>query len=236
MNSTGIIEHTRRVEHELASACALKRIDLDPDIERRTGTFRGAPVTIESAAYRGSKLRLARFAVVYGKSLEIGNVMCVPDPAYVVPILGADLVAVRPDSVMIAADLSPVSQSPDDHEEQFQMVFQALSTRPPVPSGGELPEWAQELFSPHSLYTRAGLSELDNAFKTFHIYPEVFRNMLDSSRPDPQRLEEISSAQSRYMDVHRNDDKGLRLLGAMFDMDWAKRYLETFLFPLDLHY
>lgn len=231
MTKSGICETIRQMERQIVGAFDLTQVAIDPDLSRRIGTFRGSEVTIESRQYRGGRVRLARFAVVYGETLEIGNVMCFPDPAFIVPILGADLVAVREDSVMIAADLSPISPSADDHRDQFTELQNACKNWTDLPSGGDLPEWALRLFSPFALYTRVDLSQVPNAYQALGVFPELFVRHLKAAQANSTRALEISQAQGHYADVHRADDKGLRLLGAMFGMDWAERYLREFLFP-----
>ncbi len=231
MIRTGIIEVTRQVEQQVVDAFGLTPVEISPELARRHGEFRGGRIVIESSMYRGNRIRNARFAVVYGETLEIGNILCVPDPDFVVPILGADLVAVRESSVMVAADLSPVSSVESDHVDQFQRLARFRESSPELPSGGELPEWAKLLFSPHALYTRVGLDQATDAFEALNVFPARFIEELQMADAQLDRRVEISRSQGHYSNVHRADDKGLRLLGAMFGMEWAQRYLEEFLFP-----
>lgn len=231
MIKTGLVDVTRQVERQIVDAFDLTEVEIESDLACRTGTFRQASVRIESRQYRGDRIRLARFAVVQGETLEIGNVLCIPQPAYVTPILGADLVAARANSVMVAADLSPVSGIWSDHRDDFDELKRARKEAPDVPSGGELPAWAQDLFSPHALYTRVELAQAPDAYRAFQVFPDVFIRRLASAEPDPSRVPDTSRSQEHYSDVHRDDDKGLRLLGAMFGMEWAERYLRHFLFP-----
>jgi phycocyanobilin:ferredoxin oxidoreductase len=227
----GIVATTRSVESDLVQQLNLSPIPIDSRLATAIGTFREAPVTIETSAYRNERIRLARFSVVYGETLQIGNILCIPEPDYVVPILGADLVSVRSDSMMIAADLSPVSSDPGRHKEQMAELARARAECEPVPPGGELPEWAQQLFSPHALYTRIAPSQAEKAFKALRIFPRTFAKLMNIAHPEPGTASAIAAAQSHYSDVHRADDKGLRLLAAMFGMEWAERYLEKILFP-----
>ena len=231
MIDPGIVATTRSIEARLVGQLHLSPVSIDLSLASATGTFREAPVNIETSAYRSDRIRLARFSVVYGKTLQIGNILCIPEPNYVVPILGADLVSVRSDSMMIAADLSPVSSEPSMHKEQMEELARASAQCAPVPSGGELPDWAQQLFSPHALYTRVAPSQADTAYEALNVFPCTFVKLVNMAQPAPETATAIAAAQSHYADVHRADDKGLRLLGAMFGMEWAERYLEEILFP-----
>ncbi len=226
-----IVRRTAQTERRMIEAFGLAAIQLDPALQSRTGSFKNKPVTIRSSAVSGPLMRVARFSVISGETLEIGNVLCVPEPSRMVPILGADFVAVREDSVMLAADLSPVSDVPGDHAAQFALLDRALANCPELPPGGDLPEWAVELFSERPLYTRVHPERLTEAFEVFDHYVEAFIQMVQEAEAHPERSAEISRSQGYYSDVHRADDKGLRLLGAMFGMEWAQQYLEEFLFP-----
>lgn len=231
MIDPGIVATTRSVECKLVQQLNLSPVPIDSWLSSAIGTFREAPVVIETSAYRSDRIRLARFSVVYGETLQIGNILCIPDPNYAVPILGADLVSVRSDSMMIAADLSPVSSEPSIHKDQMEELARASARCEPVPSGGTLPDWAQQLFSPHALYTRIAPSQTEIAYEALEVFPCTFVRLVKMAHPAPQTAPAIAAAQSHYADVHRADDKGLRLLAAMFGMVWAERYLEKVLFP-----
>jgi hypothetical protein len=46
--------------------------------------------------------------------------------------------------------------------------------------------------------------------------------------------DEVIAAQASYLADHRNDDKGLRMLGRLFGADWSARYISSVLFPEDI--
>lgn len=229
--SRGIVPVTHAQESLLVETLGLHEYPVSADLQHHTGTFRGAPATIETRIYRSDSGHVARIATISGPTLEIGNIVCYPSPELCVPVLGADLVSVRDDSLMIAADLSPISTNVSDHEEQYRALEARLQKAPKLPSGGELPQWAQTLFSDHYLYTRGSLSESTAAFDRFAIYSELFMKFLANAPASYEHVVEFAEAQQRYAQIHRDDDTGLRLLGAMFGLDWAKRYLSQALFP-----
>jgi hypothetical protein len=227
----GIIEKTRIVEQQIVERFSLTPVEIPQDLSFAEGQFRDQLVTIESAAWSGGAIQYARFAVVHGPNLQIGNILCIPHPGLITPVLGADLVAVRENSVMIAADLSPVSPNPSDHAHQMNSVETAVAASPQVPSGGDLPTWAREVFSDYPLYTRVSRDQLAVAYQVFDLYPELFCTFVENAVERPSTVDDVEAAQNRYQRIHRDDDTGLRLLSAMFGSGWARRYLDHVLFP-----
>lgn len=222
---------THATEEWLVRELELEPLALDDELAFRVGDWRDAPVTIETRAYRGERVRYARFAVVLGQGLEIGNLLCLPEQALPVPIFGADLVAVRRDLAMIAADLSPTVPPGPERDRQLATIATRRAVGPDLPSGGELPAWAAERFSPHTLYTRISPDELPLAVDAFRAYPDAFIEGVMMTDPRTALSNQIAGAQDAYMTAHRVDDKGLGLLRKMFGAAWADRYLTDVLFP-----
>lgn len=222
---------TRATEEWLVRDLGLEPLAVDDEMASRVGVWRDAPVTIETRAYRSERVRYARFAVILGQGLEIGNLLCLPEPALPVPIFGADLVAARRDLAMIAADLSPTLPVGPGRDRQLAGIAARRASGPILPSGGELPAWAAERFSPHTLYTRITPDDLSLAVEAFRAYPAACIDAVTMTDPLPALSSQVASAQDTYMTAHRVDDKGLGLLRRMFGAAWADRYLTDVLFP-----
>lgn len=218
-------------EAYLVRELALAPLPLEPGLGRAAGVWKGATVTVETRAYHGGAIRYARFAVVRGAGLDIGNVLCLPASEHPLPILGADLVAVGRETGMLAADLSPVLPPGTERTAQFAALAARRARRPPLPSGGPLPAWCASWFSPHALYTRVDAAGLRDAVDAFHDFPRAFVALVRRSIPRPALTRQVMEAQEGYAAAHRTDDKGLRLLATMFGTAWAERYLAKVLFP-----
>ena len=95
-------------ERFLVAQLSLSPVELPSHLQATSGQWKSAPVTITTRAYDGGVVRYARFATVQGAGLQIGNLLVLADPTYVLPILGSDLVALGVRPTMLAADLSPV--------------------------------------------------------------------------------------------------------------------------------
>ncbi len=222
---------TAEVEAWLVVELGLEPVVVPKDLAGATGTWKGAPVRIATHAYRGGPVRYARFVRLVGADLEIGNVLCLPDPVYPLPILGADLVGLRRTTGMLAADLSPTLPPGRDCDDQLAPLARRRSAHPDLPFGGALPAWCAAWFSPHALYTRVAPDQLPAAVAAFWDYPRAFVELTRRTRPRPELTGEMAARQDGYAAAHRTDDKGLVLLAKMFGDEWAGRYLEQVLFP-----
>jgi phycocyanobilin:ferredoxin oxidoreductase len=222
---------TLETEAWLVRELALLPVAVDPALAFAEGSWKGEHVTIETRAYRSDTIRQARFAVVKGPSLEIGNIVCLPDFAQPLPILGADLVAIRREQGMVAVDLSPTLPVGPEREAQFAGLAARLTAHPELPSGGVLPDWCTNWFSPLALYTRVPLSQRDAAASVFREFPRYFVELAQHSVARPELQSNAARVQDGYMAAHRTDDRGLGLLAKMFGTAWTERYINELLFP-----
>ena len=218
-------------ERFLVDRLSLSPIDLPSQVHTARGQWRADAVTIRTRAYDGGVVRYSRFVTVEGTGLQIGNLLVLADPTYLLPILGADLVALGERAMMLAADLSPTFAAGPGRTAMNAAVGAALGPRPPLPIGGELPGWCAALFSPHALYTRVNAVDREYAAAAFRFYPEAFVSLARTAESHPDLAATVRKGQGAYAAAHRLDDKGLGLLGKMFGKAWAEHYLEDVLFP-----
>ena len=222
---------TERAEASLLRGIGLASVPLPPGLDEREGRWKGERVSIVTRAYSGGPIEYARFAIVRGAGLEIGNILCVPFCRYPLPILGADLVAVRHDTGMLAIDLSPTLPPGQERETQLHAVARARASHPVLPPGGTLPAWCADWFSPHAVYTRGSPADLRAAPAVVHDLVTTFLRMVDDCAPRPELDAHVGGVRQGYLAAHRTDDKGLNLLGKMFGQEWAERYVREVLFP-----
>jgi phycocyanobilin:ferredoxin oxidoreductase len=222
----------RDAEGRIVQTLGLTPLQLAPHLACATGNWRGAPVRIESRAYRSERIRYARFATVSGQNLDIGNALCLPALDVGLPIFGADLVAIRQDAAMIAADLSPTSRSGSAYAALLTTLTKLHEKHSHLPSGGDLPAWCTDWFSPYPLYTRFPPAVADRAMAAFDAWVSTYVTIAtaDDLHPPANAVD----VQRGYLRAHREDDKGLGMLGKMFGVDWADEYLDTVLFPVVL--
>lgn len=227
----GFATLTYNAETILVRELALKALRLPPDLATVHGTYKDGYVSLYTRAYTSCTLRYARVSVLLGDGIEIGNVLCLPRAAYPLPILGADLVTLRPETGMVAVDLSPTMPPGLERDRQLAPLAARRAAQPIFPSAGELPEWCRRWFSPHALFTRgtpAALCGMDAALADFlDCYITAVRRTAARVEGEHAR----SYLQESYLEAHRVEDRGLRLLAHMFGSEWAQRYLEEAMFP-----
>jgi hypothetical protein len=218
-------------EDWLVEHLELRPLLLEPALARANGAWKGQPVTLETRAYAGGAIRYARFAQLIGAGLEIGNILCLPDSLYPLPIFGADLVALGRASGMVAADLSPTLPHGRERERQVASLAPLAFARSCLPPGGALPGWCEAWFSPYALYTRVSAEQAAEARRAYNAFPRVFAELVRRTRPRADQVPTVRSIQAGYVAAHRTDDKGLGLLATLFGRAWADRYISEALFP-----
>jgi phycocyanobilin:ferredoxin oxidoreductase len=227
----GFARLTLETEVWLVRELVLDPVPVDPELAFAEGTWKGEPVTIETRAYASDQIRQARFAIVRGPALEIGNILCLSTLEWPLPILGADLVAIRREQGMVAVDLSPTLPPGEQREAQLSGLAAMQAQQPELPPGGVLPDWCADWFSPHALYTRVPLSQAEAAAAAFRDFPRHFIDLARQGRPQSELSAHVARVQDGYMAAHRNDDRGLGMLAKMFGPTWAERYVSELLFP-----
>lgn len=229
----------REAEQELVGALGLEPLALPAGLAHAEGTWQGEPVRAMTRGYRSDRAVYARFTVVEGAGLSIGNVVCLPADDSALPILGADLVWIgtRPDVAMIAADLSPSLLAGRRRERQLERVRAELSEAQKrtkaLTRGGPLPAWCESLFSPHALYVRMGSNEIERGIEGFGMYVSALSRLasIGADAESTVATEDVRAGRARYCEGHRVDDKGLMLLARLFGHDWAREFVHEVLFP-----
>ena len=228
----GFLEALARVERALVTALDLEPRRLDPRLALARGTWKGEPISIQTHAYQGSRIRYARCAHMQGAHLEIGNLLCLPALDMNLPIFGADLVGLGRETGMVAVDLSPGTRVAAARAAQIASLEPIVHLARGFPSGGQLPAWCEPWFSPHPLYTRIDIHQAPRAAAAFASYATHFIGLATSATPVPTHAVDAASAQDGYAAAHRTDDKGLGLLARIFGSDWATAYVTQVLFPV----
>lgn len=182
------------------------------------GSWKGDTIRWRASAWEGPLVGLFRTVRVTSEHLEIGNVLAWARAPLAAPIFGADLVAARPDSALVIADLSPLD--------------------PPASSNPDLPSWAQRIFSSSPLVERISVAAAPLALQRVDDMAAAFVTHVHDAVPaaDPRARD---AALERYRAAHLEDERMRTMLTEMFGAASAERLLNTVLFPreatLDVH-
>ena len=227
----GFATLTYEAETILVRELSLKALPLPPDLSAVHGTYKDRYVSLYTRAYTSSALRYARISVLLGDGIEIGNILCLPRTTYPLPILGADLVTLRPDTGMVAVDLSPTMSLGFERDRQLAPLAARRATHPTFPPAGELPEWCRRWFSPQALFTRGTPVQLRGIDAALADFLDCFIIAVGHTAGRAEGEHTRSDLQESYLEAHRVEDRGLRLLAHLFGAGWAQRYLEEAMFP-----
>ncbi|MBL8954608.1 MAG: hypothetical protein JNK82_27770 [Myxococcaceae bacterium] len=210
---------TQTLQRRFHESLTLSALPTEPRFEAAEGRFRGRPAWLSSRTFAGGGLRFARFVTVTGDGLDIGNVLCIPEPTSPLPIFGADVVGLGADAIVAAADLSPMSHG--------LPLPQLPSHTLPSPNG-ELPPWAARWFSPQAFVTRTHVGQAAGVERVVTGYAEAFLGLLAARAPAGSDLTEAHLA---YCRDHREQDRALGMLRKIFGEAFSREFLSTVLFP-----
>ncbi|MBK7865058.1 MAG: hypothetical protein IPJ65_41955 [Archangiaceae bacterium] len=197
----------------------LDTLEVEPRFAQAEGVFRGKPARMATVAVRGGPVGFARFVVLEGDGLQIGNVLALPAAHFALPIFGADLVALGGgDTVVAAADLSPVAHG------SVPVVLE----QPALPPGGDLPPWASRWFSPQALFTRTGAHDFQGVKDAVSGYARAWLRLAASAEAG---VRDYSPEHRAYCRDHREGDRTLGMLGKIFGADFARDYVRQVFFP-----
>ena len=208
----------------------LQRLELQPDLERVTGSLDGENLFIRNELNRCRGLRKLHLEIArLGLGLQILHCVWFPDPRFDLPIFGADVVAGPAGISAAIVDLSPVASAlPAAMEEQLGSVPQ-----PPFRQVRTLPGWGT-IFSSHVRFIRPDSEEEERWFLDLVMaYLDVLRSAVlqtDCDPPDSVSTIERHQGQLNYCLQQKRNDKTRHVLEKAFDPIWADHYIENLLF------
>lgn len=227
----GFAAAVRRIEERLVEALALVPLELPGELSRLEGAWREAPAVLEARAYRGTRIRYARFVELRGAELEIGNALCVSVPELPLPILGVDLVGLGRDTAVAVADLSVVAIEDDRRAQQLEVLREHRARAPALPRAGELPAWAAQWFSAEALLARVSVEQAASVDPVLAGFAAAFVRLAEATPPEPRGTIHVAARQTAYCEAHLHHDRGLQLLRRIFEPTLADRFLREVLFP-----
>jgi hypothetical protein len=227
----GFVALARRLEHELVEKLELTLVPLPAELAHLEGRFRERPAKLDARAYTGPRVRYARVVELESDEIEIANVLVCAPAELPLPVLGVDLVGLGRDTAMVVADLSPVSSDAQVAARQLTVLQRYRRTELPPETASELPAWAVEWFSSGALCARVDEQRAPSAKQAVLEAADAFVELTQQARPYSADAAAVAERQLRYFRVHRERDRGLTLLGRIFEPALAARFLREVLFP-----
>jgi hypothetical protein len=188
---------------------------LPAELAAASGTLRGAPVQLHTRAWTGPAFRHVRVARLTGPRLAIVNLLALPEVDRDLPVLGADVVWLGKDDLLLAVDLTPTGACAAD------------VPRAELPPAGALPGWAERIFSREAVFARVPSSGEGAVREVIDARIHALAALARASGPGPS----FAAAQDRYLRAHLEDERLLGPLRAAFGAEHTARYVREVLFP-----
>lgn len=196
------------------------------------GNLEGSKLIIENHCYQTPQFRKLHLELAQvNNGLDILHCVMFPNPAYALPIFGADLVGRQSGAISAAVvDLSPVTG-----DRSLPSSYQAaLSALPPVAFSQPrpLPEWG-DIFSEFCLFVHPTNAQEEDLFlnrvqEFLTLHCQLARRELPlTAQAD---IYNIAAGQRYYCRKQQENDKTRRVLEKSFGAEWTDRYMNTMLF------
>lgn len=188
----------------------------------------GESLVIQNEMYKCKGLRKIHLEVAHLGALDILHCVWFPDPAYNLPIFGADIVANK--SIVSAAivDLSPV----DGWSPVYADIAQ-LSTKYKFSKDRKIPQWGS-IFSPYCKFMSLEEPEEKELFLDLvENYLKALCKYVNTAEPQSETFSSVKMrhyGQVNYCKQQKKNDKTRRILAKCFNNRWADKYIDNVLF------
>ena len=160
---------------------------------------------------------------IEGPNAAIFNTMIFPSDVDHCPVFASEIVSFGGKPQVAVIDLQPLGNARlrRDVEEKLATLADRYGE---LPGSGEVPDWCEDYFTTHAIFSRPKSSEYDDVLlRAYADYLQVFVDYLKAagscSLPDPRTRE--------YKDHHVANNPGLKFLGRMFGEQWTLDFLNN---------
>ena len=185
-------------------------------------------VHIVNEMWKSTGLRKIHLETGKAQGMDVLHCVLFPDPRYIIPIFGCDILATPTTVTAAIVDVSPVYGAERVYPDIARVAnnFTFKHKRP-------LPLWSEEIFSPHCKFMRIK-SEIDKAnyYCVVSLYLRIFCDVVRDAKHDhfwPNVMRRIDD-QIWYCQSQKKNDKTLAVLSKWFDKEFAEKYIDTILF------
>ena len=183
-------------------------------------------VVIKNEMWKSKGLRRIHLETAETDKIQIVHCVFWPDPAYYLPIFGADIIQTPAGVTAAIVDISPVEGV--DWSDKLSPISKEIQFK----DNRQLPEWG-EIFSPYCKFAR--LKTEDEQTKFYQVVLEYLniynKNVMNAKHSDDWvgtmlRLDD----QCWYSTSQMKNKKTKAVLSAWFSEEWADKYISNVLF------
>ena len=208
---------------------AAERLPLEP-LENEYPVIDHNDVHITNEMWKCPGFRKLHIEVGHTKHLEVMHCVWYPDPAYNLPIFGADIVDNGKIVTAAIVDVSPVKGV------RATGIYDRL-----VPISNEfrfkdrriLPLWGDEIFSPICKFARLNTYlEKAHYWQVVQQYLKEYVDLALNTERDDDWVNEMLRLDDQiyYCTQQKKNTKTIAVLSQWFGREWAENYIDTILF------
>lgn len=188
-----------------------------------------------------------RSTYIKGPKIEIINVMGFPKDPSAVPVFASEIIHFAKAPRVAVIDIQPLWDSFQDWDSKnnLPLLTQLAKIRThysDLPSGGDLPGWCKDYFSPHCIYSRptdfsksTEIADAHMSYLKLWITEYALPNDTDRSN-NPNREANVTSPApdltelKTYKMHHVEHSPGTTYLCKTFGEEWTMDYLSDFMY------
>ena len=188
--------------------------------------IRHEKVTIKNEMWKSKGLRRIHLETAETDKIQIVHCVFWPDPAYYLPIFGADIIQTPAGVTAAIVDISPVEGV--DWSDKLAPISKQIQFK----DNRQLPEWG-EIFSPYCKFARLKTEEeQDKFYQVVLEYLRIYCTEVQTAQwsDDWVGIMKRLDDQCWYTTSQRKNKKTKAVLSQWFSEEWADKYINNTLF------
>ena len=183
-------------------------------------------VVIKNEMWKSKGLRRIHLETAETDKIQIVHCVFWPDPAYYLPIFGADIIQTPAGVTAAIVDISPVDGV--DWSDKLAPISKQIQFK----DNRQLPEWG-EIFSPYCKFARLKTEEeQDKFYQVVLEYLRIYCTEVQTAQwsDDWVGIMKRLDDQCWYTISQRKNKKTKAVLSQWFSEEWADKYINNILF------
>ena len=197
-------------------------------------------IRMHTIQFQSDEYQLIRMTLLdAGNKTQVFTSLWYPDASYNLPVLGVDFLLFNKVKHVCISDFQPIQETEAEHDQPYEHLMAPIRSQFPTLQGKMTKRFYDESqhFSSQMLLARQEDPEVikqmmqNDLPKAFQGYLRTHVDLVKSTKPQPDRAEEIRERYRIYDKYSSERDPAHGLLSRMFGRDFADEYVYDILFP-----